>query len=405
MIAKKSALPPAVARGGFPAGRNVALLIETSKAYGRGVLRGISHWQREHEPWSVYADERGFDEDVPKALKHWRVDGVITRLQRHRLPAAWQRDDLPMVSLSWEDSGGPSPGVHTDEAAIARAAADHLLDQGFRQLAFCGVHAHWSQLREAAFTAHAADRGATVHVFDAPKVRRVGMSLDQVPAIARWIASLPRPLGVMAANDVKSLEVLDAVRSLGMDCPDDVAVVGVDNDEVLCELASPNLSSVAQNLECIGYEAARMLTDLMDGKAATATSVLVPPLGVIARRSSDMLAIDDPGLRVALRLIRAKACDGLTADQVATVSRRKRRVLERQFVRTFGRSLHEEIVRTRLLEARRLLDDSRLKLEAIAGRCNFAHAAQMCTVFKKAFGMTPTEHRRRARPWTESDGP
>jgi LacI family transcriptional regulator len=380
--------------------RRVALLVETSKAFGRGVLKGVSRWLREHEAWSLYADERGLEEGVPGELAAWRPDGVISRLQRRHLPARWRSGAVPVVSLRWEEGGGRSPGILSDEPAISRLAADHLLDQGFKVLAYCGVSTRWSRLREEAFAARAVARGADVHVFDAPRSSRVGMCVDDVPAIARWIESLPRPVGVMAAYDVRALEVLDAVRSVGLICPDDVAVIGVDDDEVLCDLAAPNLTSVAQNLECIGYEAARMLAARMEGGALPAETVFVAPLGVVIRRSTDMLAIDDPDLRLALRLVRSRACAGLKAEQVAAATSLSRRTLEKQFARAFGRSIHDEILRTKLLAARRLLSDTDLKLAAVAARCHFAHAAQLCTVFKKAFGVTPTTHRREARPWT-----
>ena len=379
--------------------KRVALLIETSKAFGRGVLQGIGRWQREHAPWRVYADERGFNEAVPRDLIAAEWDGVITRLQRSQMPPQWLDGSLPVVSLRWEEADVPSPGIHSDEKAIAHTAADHLLEQGFSQLAFCGVATRWSRLREEAFADHAATRGASVHVFDRPRSSRTGMRPDDVPAIARWIESLPRPVGIMAAYDVRALEVLDAVRSLGLSCPDDVAVIGVDNDDVLCDLATPTLSSVAQNLESIGYEAARALATKMDGRQTVAESVFVPPVGVAVRRSTDMLAVDDPDVRRALRLIRAKACDGLSADEVANATDLSRRSLDRQFAKFLGRSIHDEIVRTKLIAARRLLAESDLKLAAIAARCDFSHAAQFCNVFKKAFGITPTEHRRQCRPW------
>lgn len=382
-----------------PPPRRVALVVETSKAFGRGVLHGVSRWLREHDFWSLYADERGLEEGVPEAVAAWQVDGVISRLQHDQLPPHWRDGAVPLVSLRWEEGGGPSPGIHSDEAAIARMAADHLLDQSFSQLAYCGVRTRWSRLREEAFADHAATRGATVHVYDAPQSSRVGMCVDDVPAIARWIESLPRPAGVMAAYDVRALEVLDAVRSLGLACPDDVAVIGVDNDEVLCDLTTPQLTSVAQNLQCIGYEAARMLAAKMDEQAIADDSVFVPPVRVVVRRSTDMLAVDDLDLRCALRLIRSKACDGITADEIANVTSLSRRTLDRQFTKTFGRSLHDEIVRTKLLASKQLLANTDLKLAAVAARCDFAHAAQFCNVFKKAFGVTPNEYRRQCRPW------
>ncbi len=380
--------------------KRVALLVETSKAFGRGVLQGVGRWLKEHEPWRLYADERGLEEKVPEELAAWQIDGVISRLQRCQLPEAWHDGRVPVISLRWEEADVPSPGIHSDEPAIARMAADHLLDQGFSHLAYCGVSTRWSRLREAAFADRAVTRGAGVHVFDVPHASRTGMRPDDVPAIARWIESLPKPVGIMAAYDVRALEVLDAVRSLGLSCPDDVAVIGVDDDEVLCNLATPTLSSVAQNLECIGYEAARVLAAMMAGGQTPQQSTFVPPIGVAIRRSTDMLAVDDPDLRRALRLIRAKACDGLTADEVANATDLSRRSLDRQFAKILGRSIHDEIVRTKLLAAKRLLTETDLKLAVIAARCDFAHAAQFCNVFKKAFGITPTEHRRQCRPWT-----
>jgi len=239
----------------------------------------------------------------------------------------------------------------------------------------------------------------TAAVFDPPQARRTGMRPDDLPAIARWIESLPKPVGIMAAYDVRALEVLDAVRSLGLACPDDVAVIGVDNDEVLCDLAAPALSSVNQNLECIGYEAARLLAARMAGHADAAASLFIPPLGVAVRRSTDVLAVDDPDVRRGLRLIRAKACDGLTPDDVATATDLPRRSLDRQFTKLLGRSIHDEIARTKLQAAKRLLAETDLKLSAVAARCHFAHAAQLCNVFKRTLAETPTEYRRRCRPW------
>ena len=379
--------------------KRVALVVETSKAFGRGVLRGISRWQQAHEPWRVFADERGFNEPVPDDMVTADWDGIITRLQRSQMPKAWQRTDLPVVSLRWEEADVPSPGVHSDETGIAQMAAGHLLEQGFLQLAFCGVDTRWSRLRSQAFADHAQAHGVPVAVFDRPQASRTGMRPDDVPAIARWIESLPKPVGIMAAYDVRALEVLDAVRSLGLACPDDVAVIGVDNDEVLCELAAPALSSVNQNLESIGYEAARVLAAKMAGQAVPETSLFIPPLGVAVRRSTDVLAVDDPDVRRGLRLIRAKACDGLTPDEVASATDMPRRSLDRQFAKLLGRSIHDEIARTKLQAAKRLLAETDLKLSAVAARCHFAHAAQLCNVFRRTFDETPTEYRRRCQPW------
>lgn len=306
---------------------------------------------------------------------------------------------MPIVFLRREECTAVERGVYSDDAAIGITAANYLIEQGFRHLAYCGVATIWSHLRQEAFCAHASCCGATIDAFSRGRIAPPGMHLDEAPMLGRWIESLPKPVGVMAAYDVRALEVLEAVRSLGLKVPDDVAVIGVDDDEVLCELAVPNLSSVAHNLQCIGYEAAKMLAADMAGAPKSSGPLFVPPIGVTVRRSTDILAIDDPEVRRALRMIRDHACHRLAPEDVADATSLSRRSLERHFAKLLGRSIHDEIVRTKLFAAKRLLAETDLKLAAIAARCDFAHASQFCNVFKKTCGITPTEYRQRCRPW------
>jgi LacI family transcriptional regulator len=201
-------------------------------------------------------------------------------------------------------------------------------------------------------------------------------------------------VGVLAGNDIRGLQVLDACRRINVSVPEAVAVLGVDNDEVLCELSDPPLSSIDQDLERIGYEAAALLDRLMAREPATPEPILIKPLGVVARLSTESVAIDDPAVAAALRAIRQLACDNMGVDLVADRAGLSVRALQRRFKSLTGRTLQEEIANTQLARVRQMLAETDLKLESIARRAGFGYPGYLCSFFKKKTGMTPGEYRK-----------
>jgi len=413
--------------------REVALVIETSKAYGRGVLKGISTWLHQRRDWTIAIDERGLDDPAPDWLARWGGQGVITRLGEAALPPQWQGAERPVVFLRRVLAADPLPGVYTDDDAVMRLAVEHLVDRGFRELAFCPVATDWSAARCEAFLRHAERAGCGVHVFEdgaGASKRNSGQSQarslprgaergsastgnsghrqattlprgaeDDRNQLGAWLESLPKPVGIVAAYDVRGVQLLEVCRERGIAVPEDVAVVGIDDDDVLCEIATPALTSVAHNLARIGFEACRLLDERMSGAGRGDDVIVVPPLGVSIRQSSDTLAIADIDIRRALRQIRTRACDALVPDDVAAAASVSRRLLDKKFQKHLGRTIHDEIMRTRLAEARRLLVETDHKLLVVAMRSGFAHAAQLCNLFKAAHGMSPMQYRKAARPW------
>lgn len=386
-------------------------MIETSKAYGRGVLKGISTWLHQRRDWTIAIDERGLDDPAPVWLARWGGQGVITRLEEAALPPQWQGAERPVVFLRRVFAADPLPGVYTDDDAVMRLAVEHLVDRGFRELAFCPVATDWSAARCEAFLRHAERAGFGVHVFEdgaGASKRTSGQrqatilprgAEDDRNQLGDWLESLPKPVGIVAAYDVRGVQLLEVCRERAISVPEDVAVVGVDDDDVLCEIATPALTSVAHNLARIGFEACRLLDERVSRTGRGDDVVVVPPLGVSIRQSSDTLAIADIGIRRALRLIRVRACDALVPDDVAAVAGVSRRLLDKKFQKHLGRTIHDEIMRTRLAEARRLLVETDHKLLVVATRSGFAHAAQLCNLFKAAHGMSPMQYRKAARPW------
>lgn len=227
--------------------KQVALLIETSNAYARGLLRGIVAYLREHRPWSLYLAEHGRGDHPPSWLRGWRGDGIIARIETTAMAGALRRLKIPIVDVSAARLLPALPWFETDDAAFARAAFEHLRERGFRRFAFCGDHRfNWSKWRAEHFQrAVEAEGGQCLHYEPTRSFPRDDVA--QIEDLARWLRRLPKPIGLMASYDIRGQQVLDACRRATIAVPDEVAVIGVDNDELLCELSHPPLSSVIPN--------------------------------------------------------------------------------------------------------------------------------------------------------------
>jgi LacI family transcriptional regulator len=377
----------------------VALLIETSSVYGRRILRGVTRYLRSHRSWSIFVEQREFETVLPRWFESWRGDGVISRWSGPRVSEALRRADAAVVDLSRRHSPFGLPRINSDDRAIGRQAAEHLLERRFRSFAFSGFEGElWSTRRRDAFVEAASRAGYPARVFETPwRGRHPRPREDELARTGRWLESLPKPVGVMACNDLRGLHVLDACQRRGLKAPDEVAVIGVDDDALLCELCDPPLSSIIPNPEQIGYEAAALLDRLMAGGRADFEEMLIPPLGVTTRLSTDVLAIDDEQVVAAVRYIRAHACLGITVDDVLDHVALSRTTLERRFRKHLGRSPQAEIRAVRLGRAKQLLAETDHPMHRIAELVGFEHTEYFHFAFRRELGRTPGEYRQEAR--------
>lgn len=383
--------------------RRVALLIESSRAYGRGLLLGISKFVREHAGWSVLFEEWTWTQAPPAWLCNWDGEGLIVRIETRRLAEAVCQLQMPVVDVRGSVPDLTVPLIDTDDQAVAVLAAEHLRERGFRQFAFCGfVGANYSDRRSHWFEESVAAARGTCHVYrppePAPEVGTIehekrGLLFEE--DLARWLADLPKPVGIMACNDIRGQQILKACRQLGLLVPDEVAVVGVDNDEVLCELSDPSLTSVVPNSIHIGYEAAALLDHMMNGGRPLKHPRFVPPLGIATRRSTDVLAIPDRAVASVLRYVREHACEGIRVPDLVRVAALSRSVLERRFADMVGRSPKAEILRVQLSRARQLLTETDLPLSEITERCGFKHPEYFNAIFRAKTGISPGRFRQR----------
>lgn len=391
-------MPGISVAAGIGSRRHVALIIETAVVYGREILRGVARYMRANRGWSVFLDERELLAPPPEWLTGWSGDGIICRPTTADLADVLRRRGLPVVDLNDRYGDLGLPRIASDMPLIGKLAAEHLMERGFRQIAFCGFCGElWSEERSVGVAAATAAGRAELNPGYASPFGwlREHAWQHERDSIADWLKQLPRPLGVVACNDVRGQHVLDACRAVGASVPEEIAVIGVDNAETFCELCDPPLSSVLPDAERIGFEAAALLDRLMAGDRVPQTQMLIPPKGLVVRQSTDVMAVDDPLIARAQRIIREQASCGLTVEALLTTVGASRSVLERGFRRYLGRSPHDEIRRTRLKRVRQLLRETDWPLERIAEAAGYEHPEYMMVQFKRVLGVTPTEWRRR----------
>lgn len=379
----------------------IILLIVPSRAFDRGLLRGIARYANEHGPWTFFREpphyrQIGWKQKVSNRLAKGNVDGIIMR-EPERI------EDILKINIpgicapvtKWTVDG--MINIVTDNEEVGRMGAEHLLDRGFRHFAFCGLGGiYWSQKRSQAFEARIAEAGYTTSVYQQPTARDVQVLWEkEEPYLAKWLKSLPKPVGLMTCNDDRGQDVIDTCHSEGQHVPGEVAVIGVDNDEFVCELTNPQLSSICLNPEATGYNAAAILDQMMSGKEVKDTTIIGSPMYAVTRKSTDIMLIEDQMVVKAMCYIRQNSQKPIQVADVADLLIISRRSLEQKFRKVVGRTVHEEIQFARVDRITRLLVETNLSISQIAHVLNFSSTKQLDRVFIRHSGMTPSEYRRK----------
>ena len=371
----------------------VALFFPSTFTTHREVLQGIFHYVREHGPWRLHLVQGRDDEQRPALADLRSFDGVVacSRSLSPALVSALDRGRIPTVAVD------ATPRLKTlvatvtcDNGPIGRQAADWLVERGFRDFAFVGTPRamEWSLRRQKAYVRRLAEHGFGCSVFD--KSRR-GATL------ASWLAKLPRPTAVFVANDVAARQVLNACADADLSVPRDVSVLSVDNDEDICETATPSLSSIQMTTEPAGYEAARLLDAHLLGRnrPRRAPAKVVYTFAYVAeRQSAALMRGSDKFVERALNFIHLNYAHDFRIDDLAEALGLSRRMLEIKYKRVTGRSPHAELLRYRLDRARTLIVSTSKPLDDIASECGFTSACHLAHRFREHFGQTPSSLRR-----------
>jgi len=377
--------------------KRVGIVVQPTRMYCRRVVSGIAAvgidagWEWLLVPAEGMAAIAGASEGY--------LDGVIGHFSEPGLVVQLLESALPAVDISGAREEADIVRVSSDDVAVGRLAAAHLLSLGLTHFGFFGARSrHDSQSRQKGFGQIIEAAGLACQEFLWPaEGREDDASTEPNGELERWVAQLPKPAGVLASNDRRALQLLAVCRKREIAVPQSVAVLGVDNDEVFCELANPPLSSIALSTQRIGYEAARTLDRLMSGKKPTEKQLLIPPAGVVPRRSSDIPAIFDADVAAAVRYISLHVQDNL---QIADVLREvpiSRRSLHQRFRDVLGRTPAQEIRRAQIETAKHVLAETDEPMPRVAAMAGFSNAKQLGGTFHHTTGVTPTAYRRRHR--------
>ena len=376
--------------------KRVLVQIETSRAYGRSLLAGIAEYSKRNGPWAFCHDEPFYSKKISMSFKQildWKPDGVITRsadniemLRQHGIPV--------VVAIHLENAVDGVPHIKGDNEAMGQMAADYLIKLGFHQFAFCGLNdTFWSRERCAAFEKIIQKAGYPLSVFS--EVNKPDSSNADQNLMVDWLKTLPKPVAVMVCNDDRGKQLIEAAKIAGVRVPDDVAILGVDNDKVVCDLCYPSLSSIKLDNVQAGYSAAKLLDIMMDGQTPDVEEIIVRPMGVIARESTDIYGVSDKDVSKALQYIRDHSREMIQVSDVAEHVCLSKRALQLRFKNALGYSVHERIKKEKINRMAELLTETKMSIIEIALNLGFSNINHVSRFFKQEKGLAPYAYRKR----------
>jgi len=376
--------------------KKVALLIPLSRAFGRGITRGALNYANSIGHWQIFSLLPDYTSSstvcVSDLIEKWQPDGIIAHIPFLDINA-YRDFGVPMVAANIYAPVKNTANIVPDCDMPPKMAADYFISKGFRNFAFCGFHMHWCTAREHAFTQYLHGYGFDVSVYQTPK-KHMRMSWETEQSyLAEWLLRLPRPIAVLASNDDRGRHVLEACQLAGLDVPGEVTVLGSDNDEMVCEMTSPPLSSIAYNFENSGYEAAEVLDRMMRTGSGSKQTVVTQAQEIVTRQSTDIMAIEDADVAKAIQFIQTYFKSNISVNDVVEVTTLSRRSLESRFIHIIRHSIAEEIRRQRIAHAVKLLVGTNLTVAQIASAAGFQETKRLNELFTRYHHMSPSSYR------------
>jgi LacI family transcriptional regulator len=374
--------------------KRIILLVETSRAFGRQLIIGIARYSRLNGPWSFYKEPIDLKSSSPH-LTSWKPDGIIMR--DSLITKELLKLKIPTI-LAIHGSKYPKnlPVIKTDSFSIAKMASEHLLSKGLKNFAFCGFDNYdWSKERGLYFNRFNNEAGYKTHIYISTKKNDWE---NEQQHVSEWIKALPKPIGIFACNDDRGQHILEVCKMINLKVPEDVAVIGVDNDPMICEIGDPPLTSIALNVESAGYNSAKLLDELLSGKKMKGQQIMVSPTHIVQRQSTDILAVNDQEVALAIRYIKNNAKNKILVRDIVKVTHKSRRTLEKLFKKTIHRSIYNEIRNIRVEWISKLLIETEVPISHITSLFNFTDVEHISRYFKKEKGIGLREFRKLHQP-------
>ena len=373
----------------------IAILVDTATGWGRGIVRGVLSYADQNGPWDLALSPCGPTQEQLLS-ESWDGEGVIARIATQRLAEQLKHLNASVVNVSATEPGEGFPRVIVDNDAVVELAFQHFVDRGISSFAYLGVPGHqYSLVRQNAFARVCNKNGFDCLCYTPPG--QDGQACSQREPLMGWVESLPPTCGVFTWAVESGVALINAAQAVKRKVPEDIAVLGSDDDELLCRAVRPSLSGIRFTAERIGYEAARLLDKFMQGEAPEDCDMLLKPSGITTRGSSDVLAVNNPDVAAAIKYIRENPDRPLRLAEVANAVTAAPRSLQRGFQQELRQSFSDVVAAARIDKAKRLLAETDLTIPKVSEACGFGTPEYMATVFRRSTGVTPRKFRMQAR--------
>ena len=374
-------------------------------AYDQDLMRGIAKYSRSHGPWAFSKESLFYGSPINKnrsILEDWDVDGIIAHTVDLEDVEEILSLGVPAVVQGNKYSKWSAPTIMVDEEAVGRMAAEHLLEKGLKNFAYCGFGDLWCVNRWEGFAQAVKASGYKASIFEHPRKlsgmksqnQRLALELD---LICDWLTKLPKPIGIMAVNDDRAQDIVSAAMKAGFLVPNEVAIVGAGNAELFSDLSIVPLSSVSLSTAAAGYQAAEILDRMVSGEDVSNHKIIVKPLYVVERKSTDLLCVQDQAVAKALRYVSEFLVDSIGVDDVVEVMNLSRRMAEVRFKNETSYTINAYIQYQRVKMVCEYLIATNLTLAQIADKAGFSTSTYMVSVFKKAMNTTPAAYRKASK--------
>lgn len=376
--------------------KQIALALPLDVVFTQRLLPGILDFARSQGGWVFTRIPERLSTSF-EWLRNWEGDGAFVLIGNQTDVKVARSLPMPIVNIGGYVQDARIPTVTLDQQMVGRFAAEHLLSRRFRRFGYYGVRGLWySEERRLGFETALQAAGYTCSSIESTNLIRSPRDWRRVAGeLARWLRSLQPPVGIMASWDLRAQMLSEACTMIGLRVPEDVAIIGVDNDPIACEFCIPQLSSVSRNDRELGWQAANLLSQLLEGRRYSKVPTLIPPDRVVARRSTDTLVIEDPEIAGIVQQIRDQLDKVFGVERILRLSSISRRQLEQRFRRSVGSSPYAFLNELRVERAKVLLADSRkLTLTSVASECGFSELRRFRLVFRRLTKLTPAEYRR-----------
>ena len=378
----------------------IVLLSDFSEEYNKNLLRGITRYSKDHGPWTFckmptyYRETIGID-GILKWAQEWEANGIIGQFYNGEEVAKFTKARIPVIAQDFKERFTDIPNITGAYRETGALGADYFLKKGFKNFAFYGFgNIVWSRERAEGFEERIQEAGFDVHYYEHKDSRGIDLWYYKPSALSDWLKSLPKPVALMACDDNQGHHITEAARHAGIRIPDELAVLGVDNDEMICDLSDPPLSSIELDSEKSGYEAARLMEQMIEEGVCYADDIVVNATQVITRHSTDIFASKDKYIVSALKYIHGNLDKNLKVDQVLKEVPLSRRSLEKRFIMTTGYPVYEYIYNQRIEKFTQKLLETDMTIFEIALDLGLSDSKNIARQFKQIKGVTPMEYRK-----------